>query len=983
MAVAAVRRLPGVGFEVQAPQPVEVLPCMDVAVFVGFASSGPLHLPVDVEDVAEFTKIFGPDAPLAWDRERGEQVFAYLGPAVRAFFQNGGRRCWIIRVADEQRAESNFFPIPALARAVISETGEIEEIAPAFARARSEGSWSDALSAGSGLLSETVEVLEASLQESEEGTTTRNLVAMLSPSSPSDVARGDLLRLTFPQQGYVLMTPIQAIEAIDPQGGGAPPIDRRRGRTLLRVTGGSNLWFRTSATPDALSPVASATVFTFGPDSSLSSITVRSWSVSEDDQIITLVLDCPFEQSPDPGSVLRADVGTSTLWFTVEERTTSAQDGSPPAEAVEVRGHGLWILDAPPEALPDEITRCEVLSFELWVRQSNLARLKLSELAFAQGHRFFWGSLPTDGRLYKGRHAVPKAPRPTLWEMAAEPRFPLAGSKGNKEIYYLPGAGWINAGEDGSEGKRELYFPVAMPFIPRSFLGPLKTEKSPLERDGLGQFDERLFLDEDLMTSRLTDLVSQADFLRYQSPTPRSLRGIHAALEIEEATILAIPDAVHRGWYYSSPETPPEPEKLSPLSRPHWWHFLNCDPKPTIPLSSEPGWGNFLHCGIRVLSAPLLEYTQSSKQSGTFTLFWSRATDPDATYILEEWADPGPTGSSVTYAGPEVEFTVYGRSHGRYYFRVRLEVGNETSDWSNAIVIQVAPQLPWMLSAREKFDVSIPLSVHRAALRMSAARGDIFTVLTLPAHFREEESITYVSTLKSTVRSNGRTESVEPLGFGETSAFSFGAVYHPWLISWDGLQRGTTRIGPADGAVCGMMARRSLLRGAWIAPSNESLKGVLSLTPAISQAWRLRFQDEQINLIWQEPRGFVCLNGDTLSTNEDLRPINVRRLLMLLRRLALRLGASYVFEPNDSAFQRRVRRGFEAMLDYMYVRGAFKGKTPEAAYQVVTDSAVNTAQSMEEGRFIVELRVAPSLPMRFLTVRLVQTGERTLVAIEQ
>ena len=132
----------------------------------------------------------------------------------------------------------------------------------------------------------------------------------------------------------------------------------------------------------------------------------------------------------------------------------------------------------------------------------------------------------------------------------------------------------------------------------------------------------------------------------------------------------------------------------------------------------------------------------------------------------------------------------------------------------------------------------------------------------------------------------------------------------------------------------------------------------------------------------QAPRGFVCMNSDTLSAEEDLRAISVRRLLILLRRLALRLGASYVFEPNSEAFQRRVQRGFEAMLQYMYERGAFKGSTPDASFQVVTDSTINTPQSMEQGRFIVELRVAPSLPMRFLTIRLIQSGDRTLVALE-
>ena len=62
---------------------------------------------------------------------------------------------------------------------------------------------------------------------------------------------------------------------------------------------------------------------------------------------------------------------------------------------------------------------------------------------------------------------------------------------------------------------------------------------------------------------------------------------------------------------------------------------------------------------------------------------------------------------------------------------------------------------------------------------------------------------------------------------------------------------------------------------------------------------------------------------------------------------------------NDDAFRRLVQRGFEALLDDMFVRGAFAGATPATSFQVVTSQALNTPQSVEQGRFIVELRVAP------------------------
>src|SRR5262245_51501339 len=60
----------------------------DVAGFVGIAERGPLDTPVPVESWRQFQAHFG-----------GMTGRGYLAYAVRAFFENGGRRCWVVRVA--------------------------------------------------------------------------------------------------------------------------------------------------------------------------------------------------------------------------------------------------------------------------------------------------------------------------------------------------------------------------------------------------------------------------------------------------------------------------------------------------------------------------------------------------------------------------------------------------------------------------------------------------------------------------------------------------------------------------------------------------------------------------------------------------------------------------------------------------------------------------------------------------------------------
>lgn len=43
---------------------------------------------------------------------------------------------------------------------------------------------------------------------------------------------------------------------------------------------------------------------------------------------------------------------------------------------------------------------------------------------------------------------------------------------------------------------------------------------------------------------------------------------------------------------------------------------------------------------------------------------------------------------------------------------------------------------------------------------------------------------------------------------------------------------------------------------------------------------------------------------------------------------------------------------------------------------MVTDETLNTPDAFDRGRFFVELKVAPSRPLQFLTVRIVQSGDR-------
>ncbi|HEY0461040.1 MAG TPA: hypothetical protein VGC97_18030 [Pyrinomonadaceae bacterium] len=980
-----IRRLPGFRFEAVAPAREDVLPRMDVALFVGFASTGPIGIAVAVESAEQFKTIFGNDLTLVWDAEKSETVYAYLAPAVRSFFRNGGRRCWILRVARTiasekkplNRACYNFFPLSGFAR-VRFDGNEIATISPAFARARTRGSWSDDLQIGTAVLSQSIGLADFQTTDDEKH-------VVLEIDAHETVSTGDLLRLTFGTDKPVLLLAVDRIK--EPKEIESPPKKMPEvGKRIVEFASRRFVWLTGLPETFLSPPLTSPAEFI--------EIKVRIWNAqgAEDTPLdsehsaqfkFLESEDAPRKVSlkisdltalPAAGSFLTAEFDEALAGFLVEDVITSDD-----LAAVEIICRAI-VCQRDIEQTATAV-QSERLTFEFWIKKDESSLTKLSDVAFNAENERFWGDLPTDDDFYHfSESAVDK--NPSWKQVAGAVNFPLAGIGGDRA---------------------DFYFPLFAFSLPENYLGAVPLQGTKLQRDGLEEFNEDLFLDEDLKNTGLGSLLNEAEFIRYLSSRPRSLRGIHAALvpetaakiavesepsapafsnySLDECTIIAVPDAVHRGWSHITDEggilSPPV---FSPPLRPQWWHFQDCW-SPDIKRVNRPPAGKFLDCGLRFVEAPEnLKVKEKSFSSGKFTLEWtSDETGEDLQFVLEESTSPKFEFPVEIFraAGKHFEITPPRRA-GLYFYRVRVEIGKNFSDWSIGLAVKIPEAENWLANAPKDYKSDVLLAVQRALLRMSAARGDLFAVLDMPEHFDELEVFAHVGTLKATKGLTPATNGIEPFSADETRSLSYGAIYHPWLLTHEEDFESFRNI-PPDGAMVGVMAKRSFERGAWIAPANEALKGILGLAKDIKRARFPDFQDNLINLVRQEPRGFLVLDSDTLCDDLDWRSINVRRLIGLLRRLAVKHGAEYVFEPNDERFRRQVERGFSELLDLMFVRGAFAGNTPANSYQVVIGETVNNFQSIEQGRFIVELRVAPSLPLKFVTVRLIQAGGRSNV----
>lgn len=95
--------------------------------FVGLAQRGPTDLPTRITGMAQFQDVFG-DLP-----EGG-----FLGPAVEAFFHNGGRECYVVRVAHRTGRSGGDF-----AESADLELNDREDRPTLRVEAISEGTWAN------------------------------------------------------------------------------------------------------------------------------------------------------------------------------------------------------------------------------------------------------------------------------------------------------------------------------------------------------------------------------------------------------------------------------------------------------------------------------------------------------------------------------------------------------------------------------------------------------------------------------------------------------------------------------------------------------------------------------------------------------------------------------------------------------------------------------------------------------------------------
>lgn len=997
--------LPGVYFQAETPPRSSELPRMDVAAFVGFAEKGPLDIPVAVETVKQFRDIFGTDVDLAWDDKRNRFQQSLLGGSVESFFDNGGRRCVVVRVAGRDTEnpavlESRRFEIPGLGLLEGSGTST------GALYARSPGTWSDTLRVAGQLDASMLPLDFSGIGGDTETVFSRGagITQLRVKVLPPGLRRNDLLELSF--NDIRLKAFIFVRDFLSDEFG-------------LKILAREVYWL---ALPDPeVDPAAAPEL------------------LAEEEGFTRAEALLAHPGQPDLS--LRFLTLTLLVWHNgvLSGRMDSlAFHGAHPRFWQKLPSDGLFYGEILGERLAgmDSAAAEFMLAaanprFPLagpYTRQSELERQteNLRSLPLALKELTGLEDAVDAQPLTSTARAMTNSQRNGLdhfgaglfvdSSLAGIRQHGLQAEAEYKKIRYME---LLQKREDSVltggmldrelelfrlRGMHSLYFDndvsmIAVPDAvhrawnndPPEFSQPLSAPQlEPLIYGAAGNWIEVNWL----------EIAGATGYVIEQMVEPGALEGIFHEIEGIDRLALADsdspPSSTLRSYRISAGEGCQRThiirlyavgyDQRSPWSNarrlvvpPRDFHF--CDGTDPATLGLTLGFATGVEAGEGVALSWMAEDEISQAEAIADSFELQRALDIDFVSA---------TSTAITAGSDNVHVDEL-TSDVVVYYRIRAVDNTVAGPWSNTVYVEPELLSKLQLVQREAYQDSDMLAVHTALMRLCAARGDVVALLGLPEHFRDNHASFAAQALRPSLhaenvarRFGAGAASVPALNASETETARHAALFYPWLIlsnlhaQSSGRRIINNRNLPGLGALAGQLAATATARGAWISAANKVLQEVLGTVAEVPASSFSTLTRQRINVLSRDSRGVIAATMDTLGGGSEFHSLSVRRLFDLLVRLIRRDGVQHVFEPNSEDFRNRVHHFWDRLLSRLYQRGALRGRTTGEAYQVITDSSLNTPQAQDQGKFFVELRIAPSQPMRFIRVLLKQSNPENI-----
>ena len=300
------------------------------------------------------------------------------------------------------------------------------------------------------------------------------------------------------------------------------------------------------------------------------------------------------------------------------------------------------------------------------------------------------------------------------------------------------------------------------------------------------------------------------------------------------------------------------------------------------------------------------------------------------------------TGQPITKYGTEADY-ILGSSLGYDFSTVSSEGFNVYTKAFNA------------LSNPDEFDINMLLTpglvynIHTTVIdkgiEMVEDRGDAFYVF---------DPVKYGQTIATA------TAAVENLDT------NFAATYYPWVKIIDPATQRPTWVPPSV-VLAGTIAFTDKVAHEWFAPAGLNRGGLTSVTEAqtrLTHAERDELYENRVNPIATFPGQGVCVWGQkTLQGKPSaLDRVNVRRLLIRLKKFIASTTRFLVFEQNNAATRNRFLNVVNPFLESVQAQSGL------SAFRVVMDDSNNTPDVIDRNQMVGQIFIQPTRTAEFIVL---------------
>jgi len=240
-------------------------------------------------------------------------------------------------------------------------------------------------------------------------------------------------------------------------------------------------------------------------------------------------------------------------------------------------------------------------------------------------------------------------------------------------------------------------------------------------------------------------------------------------------------------------------------------------------------------------------------------------------------------------------------------------------------------------------------------------------------HYDEDGNRLYTdSTAKRDVR-----ETVEQFE-GRQVDNNYTATYFPDVFITDDVNNRPVKV-PASVAALGALGYSDKVSYPWFAPAGFN-RGALSFVRnsevRLSSADRDNLYDARINPIANFPNsGYVIFGQKTLQMSKSaLDRVNVRRMLLEVKRLVVQVANNLLFEPNNAATRARFIGGVTPILALVQAQAGIE------KFKVIMDDTNNTQSDVEQNKLNGRIVLVPTRAIEFISIDFIITNSGVIFA---